>query len=69
LVVDGLEDMKQWDEIYTALKLGAAKGRTIAITEQKSIALHCADNADLVCHVKTSLSDATGFLKDQVYLF
>nr|XP_051189765.1 disease resistance protein Pik-2-like isoform X3 [Lolium perenne] len=65
LVIDGLEHMKQWDEIYTALNLGAAKGRTIAITEQKSIALHCADNADLVCHVKTSPSDATGFLKDQ----
>ncbi|KAM0899438.1 hypothetical protein ACQ4PT_021301 [Festuca glaucescens] len=66
LVINGLKDMEQWDEIYTALKLGAAKGRTIAITRQKSIALHCADNADLVCHVKISLSDTTpGFLKDQ----
>jgi hypothetical protein len=71
LVIDGLEYMKQWDQIYMALNLGAAKGSTIAITMQKSIALHCADNADLVCHVKTSLSDATtpGFLKDQVCLF
>jgi hypothetical protein len=69
LVIDGLERMEQWDKIYTALKLGAAKGRTIAITRQKSIALHCADKPDLVCHVKISLSAATGFLKDQVYLF
>ena len=53
-VINGLESMEQWDNINTGLGLEAAKGSTIVITNEASLAMHFADSPSLVCDLRTS---------------
>ncbi|KAK1561641.1 hypothetical protein QYE76_062885 [Lolium multiflorum] len=58
VVIDSLKSKKDWHVINIALRLGEAKGCTIVITTEESVAMHCADNTSLVCHAKGSGHDA-----------
>jgi hypothetical protein len=70
LVIAGLESIVQWKKINKALKLGEAKGHTIVITCEESIAMYCADNPGLACNIEISKHDAARhLLKHQVCLF
>lgn len=52
VVIDNLESTEKWDSIRNALVSRPSKSVIIVITNDESIALHCADKKELVFNVR-----------------
>jgi hypothetical protein len=71
IVIDNLQSVEDWDSINAALGLRSAKVHTIVITNEASIAIHCADKdlLNAVCNIGSLEHDAALQLyEDQVFL-
>lgn len=58
IVIDNIQSTEEWDMIESALLSGTSKTIVVVITTEASIALHCADKAELAFNVKCLESDA-----------
>ncbi|KAM0827938.1 hypothetical protein ACQ4PT_067870 [Festuca glaucescens] len=57
VVIDGLRSQDDWDLIKAALLSGPTRGSVVVVTNEASVARHCADQEERVINVKCLESD------------